>query len=372
MKKILVGLAQVVVIFLLLVLAFVFSRAPNLQEIQSDSAVVASNTESVLSVAVVKPQAITSQLFIDSTGTAKTSSIVPMATQVSGQVVWISDSLRTGGSFAKDEELLRIDATDFELALDQAEANLQTAKANLELREAERLAGEENWQIMNPGKEVPTLVARVPQINQSRASIAAADASLAIAKLRLSRTSYSLPFDGKVLATDVGVGQLLTQGQSFGSAYDTASLEVEVNVAESEMRLLEPVVGRAARISRSRDSFDAVVDRISASIDIRTRTTTLYISVDSNSPLLPGHFVDVRIFGRLDDDTFRLPESVEQSRSTFWIVKEGKLESVEVRIIAREGNELVVPAFDYGEGIVVGSPRNAYSGMPVTVSANRS
>lgn len=372
MKKVLIGLVQVVVILFLLVLAFLFSRAPSLQDIQSDSGVVASNSDGVVSVAVFKPQSKPSQLFVDSTGTVRTRSVVPLASEVSGRVIWVSDALRTGGSIAKDEELLRIDPTDFELALDQAEANLQTAKANLELREAESQASKENWQIMHPGAEVPTLVARVPQINQSRASIAAADASLAIAKLRLSRTSYSLPFDGKVLATDVAVGQLLTQGQPFGTAYDSSSLEVEVNLAASDIRLLEPVVDRPARVIWGDDTLDATVVRTSASVNIRTRTTSLYLSINSASPLLPGHFVDVRIFGSLDDNTYRLPETVEQSQSMVWVVREGTLERTEVQVIAREGNELIVSKFDYGEGIVVGSPRNAYSGMPVTIATNRS
>ena len=372
MKKVLIGAVQIAVILLFLVLVFLFSRAPNVEDIQSGEEGFTSSSDTLLAVTVVAPQTITSNLFVDSTGTVNTRNVVPLATQISGRVVWVSEALRTGGTFESNEELLRIDASDYELEEAQAKANLQAAKANLELREAESLAGEENWEIMHPGESVPTLVARIPQINQSKANIEVAEANLAIAQLRLSRTSYSLPFDGKVLASDVGVGQLLTQGQPFGSVYDAGSLEVQVDLSESEIRLLEPLEGRLAYVTRGSRKIDAMVARSSASVDIRTRTTTLYLSVDPSAPLLPGYFVDVRIFGRTATDTYRLPESVEQSNSSLWVVREGKLDRVEVEVVARDAGDIIVPAFDYGEGIVIGSPSSAYPGMPVAMAPDQS
>lgn len=371
MKKFLVGAAQIGVILLLLVVAFVFSRAPSIDDIESALDDSTSTSESSLYVSVVRPVTNSTNLIVDTTGTVEARNTVAMTTQVAGRVVWISDDLRNGSAFNSGQELLKIDTEEFELAVAQAEANLDAANANLALRLAESQAAKENWEIMHGGEEVPELVAKIPQISQSRASISTAHANLEIAKLQLSRTSFSLPFDGKVLTTDAGLGQFLTKGQAFGRAYDTNSLEVRVDVSDSEMRLLNPANGRTATVLMGRLGFDAIVERTSSSVDRRSRTTTLYLTFQSANELVPGHFVDVRIVGRETNESYRLPETVEQAQSTLWVIRDDKLERFNPEIIAREGREIVVEAFDYGDGIVVGTLNNVQAGMQAVATLTK-
>ncbi len=371
MKKFLIGAAQIGLILLFLVVAFVFSRAPSIDDIESGSEDSMSASESSLYVSVFRPEINSTSLIVNTTGTVEAQNTVSMTTQVAGRVVWVSDDLRNGGSFDNAQELLRIDTSEFELAVAQAEANLEVAKANLELSMAESQAGTENWEIMNGGDEVPELVARIPQISQSRANISTAQANLEIAELQLSRTSFSLPFDGKVLSTDAGLGQFLTKGQPFGLAYDISSLEVRVDISDSEMQLLSPAKGRVATVLMGGREFDAIVERTSSSVDRRSRTTTLYLVFESPNELLPGHFVDVRISGREARESYRLPETVEQAQSALWVVRNDKLERYQPKIIAREGREIVVSAFDYGDGIVVGTLNNVNPGMQVVANIVR-
>ena len=368
MKKFLIGAVQIGLILLLLVVAFVFSRAPSIDDIESELGEPTSNTESSLYVSVVRPEVNSTNLFVETTGTVEARNSVAMATQVAGRVVWISEDLRNGGAFDAGQELLRIDPIEFELGVAQAEANLEVAKANLELRLAESQAAKENWEIMHGGADVPELVAKLPQISQSRANISTAKASLETAKLQLSRTSFSLPFNGKVLTTDAGVGQFLGKGQVFGLTYDANSLEVRVDISASEIQLLNPAKGRGAGVLMGGTRFDAIVERTSSSVDRRSRTTTLYLTFQSPNDLLPGHFVDVQIAGREATESYRLPATAEQAQSSLWIIRDDKLERYDPEIIARTGGEIVVSAFDYGEGIVVGTLNNVHSGMHVVAT----
>lgn len=368
MKKFLIAVVQIGLILLFLALAFVYSRAPSIDDIESGLDDSASNTDSSLFVTVVRPEANSTSLTVETTGTVEARNSVSMATQVAGLVVWISPDLRDGGTFEEGQELLRIDSSEFELAVAQAEANLEVANANLELRLAEGQVGKENWEIMHGGEEVPELVAKLPQISQSRANISTAKASLETAKLQLSKTTFSLPFDGKVLTTDVGPGQFLTKGQAFGLTYEMDSLEVRVDISESEVHLLDPAKGRVATVLMGGTKFNAVVERTSSSVDRRSRTTTLYLTFQSPNNLLPGHFVDVRIVGREATECYRLPDTVEQAQSTLWVVRDNKLELYDPEIIAREGREILVSAFDYGDGIVVGTLNNVQPGMQVVTS----
>ena len=57
--------------------------------------------------------------------------------QVSGEVIWVSDSLLPGGQFAKGDVLVRLDQQDYLVALKNAEAELSRATAEKNYAKAE-------------------------------------------------------------------------------------------------------------------------------------------------------------------------------------------------------------------------------------------
>ena len=71
------------------------------------------------------------------------------------------------------------------------------------------------------------------------------------------------------------------------------------------------------------------------------------------------------------ENTFRLPESALQVGQTFWIVKNGTIESVSAKILGRSNGQYLVEAFEFTDGIVLGTVPGARDGMPVrSVEAN--
>ena len=369
MRNVIFGTIQIIVIVLFLGAVYYLSRAPTVEQIQSQESKVGQADLSIQSVFVIRPEAETRQLSLESTGSVVARNVVPLIPQVAGTVAWVSPNLRTGGTFQKNETLLRIDPTDSELLVAQAEANLLVAKANLELREAESHAARENWTLLHDG-DVPDLVAKLPQIGQAKANIAVADSQLSAAKLDLARTEFSLPFDGRVLSSQIGVGQWVSRGQAFGSAFDLNSLEVEVPISGSELNLLSPVKERAALVFVNNVEIPASVDRMSASVDLRSRASSLFLTFPSLPlSLVPGNFVSVTVYGREQSNVYRIPEIAEQENSTLWIVRDGLLERVTAQIIDRKNEELTVVAFDFGLGIVVGSLVGVYPGQRVAIAS---
>lgn len=369
MKKVFFGILQITLIVLFLGSVYYFSRPQSIEQIQSEESKVGQQDLSLENVFVIRPDAETRQLSLESTGSVVARNVVPLIPQVSGTVAWISPNLRTGGTFQKNEVLLRVDSTDFELLVAQAEANLEVAEANLELREAESLAARENWTLLHT-EEVPTLVAKLPQINQAKANISVAEAQLAAAKLEFARTEFSLPFDGRVLSSQIGVGQWVSRGQAFGSSFDFHSLEVEVPVSEDELNLLYPVSGRNTVVFANSNEYPATVDRMSASADLRSRTSSLFVTFPLVPyGLVPGNFVNVKVYGREQSNVYLIPEIAEQSNSTLWIVRNGLLERVTPTIIERRNEELTIVAFDYGEGIVLGSLIGVFPGQRVVIAS---
>lgn len=369
MRNVIFGILQIIIVVLFLGAVFYLSRAPTVEEIQSEESNIGQGDLSVQSVFVIQPELETRQLSLESTGSVVARNVVPLIPQVAGTVAWVSPDLRTGGTFQKDEVLLMIDSADAELLVAQAEANLLVAQANLELREAESQAARENWTLLHEG-DVPDLVAKLPQINQAKANIAVANAQLSIAKLELARTEFSLPFDGRVLSSQIGVGQWVSKGQAFGTSFDLSSLEVEVPISGTELNLLSPVMERDALVFVNSLEIPATVDRMSASADLRSRASSLFLAFPSlSTPLVPGNFVSVRVFGREQSNVYHIPEIAEQANSTLWIVRDGLLERVTPQIVERRDEELTIVAFDYGDGIVIGSLVGVYPGQRVAIAS---
>ncbi len=368
MRKFLVGSLQVAALIVFVTCIVIFTRAPPVPTGEAEDRALGEPNTDIQQVRVIRPDSETIQARVDSTGSLVARNVVAIIPQVSGVAEWVSSNLRTGGVFTAGEELYRIESADFELAVTQAKANLLVAEANLELREAESFAAIENWALLNPDTEAPSLVTRAPQIQQAMANIAVAVAQLEAAELNLSRTTFALPFDGRVLNTQVGEGQLLARGQAIATVYDKSSIEVQVPVSSSELTRLQPVVGRSAMIYQNGTRLEATVERLASAVEERSRSTSLYLVFDSPKELVPGTFVTVEIQGRSRPDSFRLPEQVEQPNSTLWVVREGVLQPLPLEIYERRSKELIVPAFEYFDGIVAGTLAEAYPGMPVTVT----
>ena len=359
-----VGTTQVVVVIALVLLALLYARAPdnNTNELQ----IGAGETPKPL-VNVFRPVAGANILSVTATGSVDVRNRVALTPQVTGRVVSLSPSLRVGGTFKAGEQLLVIDPRDFELAAEAAGADVATAESDLRLEQAKSDAARANYDLLHPDEEVPALVARGPQIAQAEARLAAARARQRVAALDLERTVFSLPFAGTVTRTSAEVGQLLTRGQSFGEVFADDAIEVVAPVSADNLKRLSPAVGRRARISDPYRTFDAVVEKVSAELDSRSRFATLYLKVTGEPPL-PGTFVDVEIEGPVFTDTFLLPDAAEQANDRVWIVANGELRAVTTPAIGRTIDGWITPAFDAAEGVVLGAVPGAQEGQAVQVA----
>ena len=359
------GTTQVVVVVTLVLLALLYARAPD-DNGDAQRRIGAAESPKPL-VNVFQPVAGANRLTVTATGSVDVRNHVVLTPQVTGRVVSIAPSLRVGGTFAAGEQLLAIDRRDFELAADAAQADVATAESDLLLEQAKSDAARANYDLLHPDEDVPALVARVPQIAQAEARLAAARARQRVAALDLERTSFSLPFAGTVTRTSAEVGQLLARGQSFGEVFALDAIEVVAPVSADTLKRLEPAIGRRARVSDSHRTFDAVVEKVSAELDGRTRFATLYLKVTGEPPV-PGTFVDIEIDGPVFADTFLLPEAAEQVNNRVWMVADGELRGVEARTLGRTADGWIVAAFDPGDGVVLGAVPGAQQGQAVQVA----
>ena len=310
-------------------------------------------------VEVIRPQVEDKPLKVTASGVIQSRNAIDLSPEVSGRVVSVSPNLASGGSFKAGDVLFSIDDASLNAVLDQSRADLSSAEADLRVERAEAAVASEEWALLYPEESVPPLVAREPQISQAVAAVQSAKAALEEARLDLSRVNFSLPFDGRIVSTTIEVGQNLTSGQSYGSAYDGTSLEISVPLNASALDYLDPAEGRQARIV-SRDgltqrtqSFAARVVRVDAELDSETRQATVTLAFNENTTLLPGTFIEVEIDGPIITDAHLVPERAVAEDRTIWVVADGVLAMREPRFYFPQDGFVVTEAFDFADGIVV-------------------
>ena len=157
----------------------------------------------VVSAFTVAPD--TEPIRVKSFGSVKAKRSISIVPRVSGEVVEKSPHFEAGGYFTEDQMLLKIDDTDYILAVQQARANVAKSEYNLALAEEEAQVALQEWERigsdgMDSGStaEPTALVMHEPQLKLARANLQSAKAALDQAELNLDRCTITAPFDGRM------------------------------------------------------------------------------------------------------------------------------------------------------------------------------
>jgi RND family efflux transporter MFP subunit len=334
----------------------------------------ASGAQAPLVVSVVDPDPIAYEPVVSLNGVVESRTITQVIPQVGGRVMDVSPAFRAGAEFEQGDVLFRIEPADFELAVERTLAEIETARSELAQLEAEAIAEKRVWSQQYSDREIPDLIARVPQISAAKARIKSGEAARAAAELSLERTIVRAPFNGRVLDTQLDIGQVVAAGQTVGSVFSDDSLEIAVPVSNRELALIGNPIGRPASIaleSSATAGADAVVTRQAAALDEQTRLSTLFLTVERGDPLILGDFVSVEIRGRMAPDVFRVPAGSLTSRDQVWVVEDGALKARQVEVVGNEGDTVFIRSFDIGDGIVSVPPSNVRDGLPVETRLER-
>lgn len=319
-----------------------------------------------LTVSVVVPATIAYRPELSLTGTVAARTITNIVPEVQGRIVEVSDAFRPGGYLNADQVLFRIDPADYELAVERTLAEIESARSELTLLEAEAEAEIKVWNGQFPDREIPDLIARIPQIAAARARIRSGEAARRAAELDLERTVVRAPFPARVLTTELDIGQVVTGQAAVGTLFSIDSLEVEVPISSSELALLDDPVGRPAAIALPDGrSVTGVVTRTAAALDERTRLRTLFIEPRDAGGLTAGEFVDVGIAARSAGDALGVPTTALTSRDRLWVVEAGRLAGRQVTVLGGDRESTFVLPFDFADGVVAVPPANGRAGMPV-------
>ena len=334
-------------------------------------------------------------------GTVRPAREVNIAPQVGGRVESVNPAFRGGGRVEAGQTLFEIEEEDYRYRVEVAIADVAARQvALLEAREQAEIATAEyesfsRRQTGDALAEPSPLTLRQPQLQAAEAALARDEARLAEARLALSRTVITAPFDGFVRAESIDAGQIVAAGQTVGSLFAADAAEIPVALPDSDAALIpglwelragddsQQVAARViAEYGEQSFAWNGYVDRAEASVDSQTRTVDVVIRVPDpfvagtpvngpaaggNPPLLVGEYVDVEIEGVAMANVYRIPRAALQAGNEVWVVGGGgTVGIVPVRIFQRADDEAYVTgALQAGQRVVTGGVQFAIEGMRV-------
>lgn len=353
-------------------------------------------------------------------GQATAARSVDLKALVGGQIVEVNPAVRAGATIKKGTKLLEIDRFDYEIALSEAQINLaQTTAAVAEIdarlaserdqleiareqlilaeRDLERAkALEESGSVTAKFVEDRTLIViqRRQAVNQRENNILVADAQksqqltalerlgwkIKQAERKLQDTILRAPFDSVVRSSTAELGKTVSTNEVLFSIYSADNLESRFTVTDAQYGRMatdtDPLIGRPISaiwtIGGVDHEYSGEVVRIGSDIVSDRGGVEIFASLGSaeaNPKMRPGAFLEISVVDRVYPDAARLPESAVYDSDTVYAVVEGVLEPRSVRVLAYDGQSVIVDG-EITDGSLIMTTRLSEVGAGLAVSVN--
>lgn len=349
--------------------------------------------ERVVSVNVITAEPREEVPVLQAFGEVGSSRSLELRASTAGQVVELAPGFEDGARVTAGTLLARIDPAAAQDALARAEADvidataeIADAETGLALAMDELAAAEEQESLrerafarqadlsqrgvgteaaveqaeLSASSARQAVLTRRQAIAQAQARLAQAkttarraEISLAEAQRELADTEIYAPFDGTLSEVSLVEGGLVSSNERLGVLVDPNALEVAFRVSvEAYARLIgEDGLLRKAPVKISLDvlGVDLVNEgqlvRDSAAVAEGQTGRLLYARIDGGRGLKPGDFVTVEVAEEPIPFATRLPSLALNSASELLVLgDEDRLETFEVNLLRRQGDEVLVRA----------------------------
>lgn len=345
------------------------------------------STQRLISLYVdeVKTETITPG--VHTQGEVKPKTEIDLIARVSGHVTSVSEAFAEGAEFNPETTLIKIDDTDYKVAVIRAEAQVSAAKVALERELANAKMKKDTWLQKDRAVKPTDFALNKPQVQDAEAQLRAAQANLTEAKLNVSRTTIKVPFKGRVVNKLVGAGQYITAGTTLGKVFATDVVEVRLPLTDMQLTELDlpmgfmaeagqgPVVEFTSNMGRSQHTWQGRIVRTNASVDQETRLIYAIAQVedpygkgaDFGAPFAVGMFVQASIAGVESKEALVIPRNALRNADKVYVVDaDNKLDIRTVDVISTDSEQVLLSGgVKVGEKVAISTVPNAAQGMLV-------
>ncbi|MEO0364782.1 MAG: efflux RND transporter periplasmic adaptor subunit [Pseudomonadota bacterium] len=251
---------------------------------------------------------------ISSQGTVAPVTETTLSAEVAGTVVELSSAFEAGGTFRAGQMLMRIDPTNYEVAVARAQATL--SQRQVEYDGAKKLR-EQGYRAE-------------AELLSAKAALESARADLVRAERDLQRTRVVVPYDGLVRSRAAELGDYVAPGSQLGSVFATDRFEVRLPIPDTDLAFVDlprsgasgdrvrPSVVLRGRYRGDDAEWPAEIVRTEGVVDERTRMVFAVASIadpyrmtdEAEVPLPAGTFVDAAIEGVTLDSVVKIPRTL--------------------------------------------------------------
>jgi len=332
-------------------------------------------------------------LEVDSYGMVKPKYETELVAQVNGEIVELSAIFVRGGFVKKDQLLARIDPSDYQAALIDAQASMATARAALEKEVAQGKVAEREWTKIENSS--PTeLSLRKPQLAQELARVKAAQASVLRAERNLERTEIRAPYDAMIESRNIGLGSFVSVGSKMGHVLGTAIAEIRLPVADNQLAFLVKAESSKAGVNAQvnligtyagQDTlWQAKIARSEGVVDSKSRMSYLVAEINdpyllnslsdsSDAPLRFGSYVNAKIMGYDISQATLVPRFLVVNGKVAIFDSESKLHYATIDIVRQQGSHVVVAnGLADGDQLIVSALDYPVDGMKLALATDES
>jgi HlyD family secretion protein len=275
---------------------------------------------------------------VTATGTINPVALINVGSQVSGTVVELNADFND--HVKKGQVLLKLDPTIFDAQIRQGEASVASAAASMRLAQSNfdrnvRLVAQNYVSTL-------TLEQSRRELDVAKANVKLAEAQLARSKADLANSVIRAPIDGVVIKRTIDLGQTVAASFNtpnlFQIARDLTKMQIDTNVSEADVGALK--AGQPARFivdAYPDREFDATMRqfRLAANVVQNVVTYNVVLDVENKQELLkPGMTAQVRLVVGNRQNVLRIPTAALRFR-----LSDEELEKERKKRIAANGGK---------------------------------
>lgn len=320
---------------------------------------------------------------VEASGTINPVNIVSVGSTVSGLIKEIYVDFNS--EVKKGQVLAQIDPANFQASVDQATAQINSAKANLAKINAEAEMARKTY---NRYKNLyaKNFIAKseldqaesdylsyMAQAGAQKAQIAQAQATYNTAMTNLGYTKITAPVDGTIISREIDLGQPVAASfqapELFTIAQDLTKMQIEVNVSEADIGKVKEGQDVTYTLDGYPDSvFNGKVTQVRISPTTVSNVVTYVVIVDVNNEdlkLVPGMTANVSIITDKSENVLCAPNTAlkyapnEQKYPTqgIWLMVKNKPLRVDIEQGASDDTkfEIISDKIQDGDYVITGT-----------------
>ncbi|NPV90614.1 MAG: efflux RND transporter periplasmic adaptor subunit [Firmicutes bacterium] len=295
---------------------------------------------------------------------------VTVIPKVGGRVASVPVDM--GDRVQAGQTLLKLESTDYYIAVQQAEAALELNLAN---QKSAALNLERVKQLHNQGvasqKDLDTAQTAAEQAD---AQVKQASAALANARNQLGNASINSPIDGIIASRKVDVGEMVNTSSAVFTLVDVSSVYAECSVPETEVGRLTAGQKISVLVSAvSPSPLEGSLSNLAPAADASTKAFPARVRLENpEAKLKPGMFAEVQLATEEHPEALLVPkESIVEmgEQKLVYLVRDGRAVETQVRPgIAKDEMVELLDGVKEGDLVVTVGQTAVKNGSPVQIT----